>query len=215
MSIGYVRALRILHGAFSHYPPRHRVHMLIRFLTCPFLRTIDEIQPGARVLDLGSGHGLYARLLTEERAREVIAVEPDLRKSLLPSPSSRIRKVAGYDDCVRGTFDAAVMFDVVYLLTPDARRALFGRVFDRLRPGGRFVLKDMDPSHRLKMRWARLQERLSETFLGITLGHGFVAQSKEEVTAMLAEAGFVGIHARRIDRGYPHPHLIYTASRPE
>lgn len=214
MSISPVRALRILHRAFSHYPMRHRVHMLVRFLTCPFTRTIDDIPLGARVLEIGAGHSLYARLITEERAREVIAVDPDLRKSLLPSSSPKIRKVAGYDDCIVGQFDAAVIYDVIYRMPLEVRRAIFARVFRRLRPGGLFVIKDMDGGHRWKLKWARLQESLSDRFLHISIGEGLIFQTRDEVEAMLRETGFRDFRARAIDRGYPHPHMIYTSVKP-
>lgn len=214
MSIGYVRALRILHRAFRSYPPGHRLHILIRFLTCPFLRTLDAIPQGARLLDIGSGHALYGVLAAEERAQVVIAVDPDIRKSLLPSPSPKIRKIAGYDDCLRGTFEAVAIFDVAYRMGPAERQVLFERVFALLQPGGVFLFKDMDPRHRLKMKWARFQERLSDSLLGITLGEGFVEQTREDVLAMLAGIGFTDRQVRAIDRGYLHPHLLYTAKRP-
>jgi cyclopropane fatty-acyl-phospholipid synthase-like methyltransferase len=214
MSIGYVRALRVLHRAFGHYPASHRLHILIRFLTCPFLRTIDDVPAGARVLEIGSGHGLYAVLIAEERARQVIAVDPDDKKSILPSPSPKIRKIAGYDDCVTGTFDAIVIYDATYRMSLDVRRELFGRVLARLKPGGVFLWKDMDPAHPLKMKWARFQEWLSDSLLGISLGSGFVHQTRAESAAMLRELGFTDVDARAIDRGYLHPHLLYTARRP-
>jgi hypothetical protein len=213
MSIGLVRALRVLHRAFSHYPPSHRVHILIRFFTCPFLRTVDVIPVDARVLEIGAGHSLYGVLITQERAREVVAVDPDQKKSLLPSPSSKIRKVAGYDDCVAGAFDAIVIYDATYRMPLDVQRALYARVLERLKPGGLFVWKDMDPAHPFKMKWARFQEWLSDKFLGISLGEGFVHQTREDATAMLHAIGFVDVQARAIDRGYLHPHLLYTARR--
>ncbi|HEV7768129.1 MAG TPA: methyltransferase domain-containing protein [Thermoanaerobaculia bacterium] len=213
MSIGYVRALRVLHRAFGHYPASHRAHILIRFLTAPFLRTIDDIPAGARVLEIGSGHGLYGVLITQERAREVIAVDPDLKKSLLPSPSPKIRKVAGYDDCIDGTFDAIVIYDATYRMPLDMRRELFTRVLDRLAPGGLFLWKDMDPGS-FKIKWARFQEWLSDTILGISIGEGFIHQSREDATKMLHEIGFTDLEIRAVDRGYLHPHLLYTAKRP-
>jgi SAM-dependent methyltransferase len=214
MSIGYFRALRILHRSFAGYPGGQRLHILIRFLTAPFTRTLEDIPPGSRVLEIGSGHGVFARLVAEERASVVIAVDPDLRKSFLPSPSPKVRKVAGYDDCIRGEFDAVVLYDVAYRLPPDVRRALFERIFARLRPGGLFFMKEMDSGRRWKMKWTRFQERLSDGLLGITLGEGFYETPREEVEAMLREIGFAAFHARAVHRGYPHPHILYTAAKP-
>ncbi|HEX9162980.1 MAG TPA: hypothetical protein VF980_14840, partial [Thermoanaerobaculia bacterium] len=104
MPLGYLRALRLLHQTFRQHPAGQRLHILGRFLTAPFMRTLDVIPPGSRVLDLGAGHGTYPRLVVEERAREVIAVEPDLRKTLIAFKHPKVKFVAGYDDCIRGTF---------------------------------------------------------------------------------------------------------------
>ena len=213
MSLG-LRGFRLLHRAFRSYPAGHRLHILIRYVTCPFTRSLEDVPADARVLEIGAGHSAYG-VLIEERIREVVAVEPDLRKSLLPSPSPKIKKVAGFDDCVRGSdFDAAVVYDVTYRMPAEVRRALFERLFTRLRPGGVLVFKDMDNGHRWKMKWARFQEWLSDHFLHISIGEGFIYQSREEVEGMLRGIGFTNFRARAIDRGYPHPHIIYTATKP-
>jgi 2-polyprenyl-3-methyl-5-hydroxy-6-metoxy-1,4-benzoquinol methylase len=214
MTTGFFRGLRAQNRAFRRYPAGHRLHILIRFLTCPFLRTVADIPENARLLDVGAGHSLLGVLLAD-RVREVVSVEPDLRKSFLPPPSPKIRKVAGYDDCIRGEdFDAATLYDVIYRMPVDVRRALFARLFARLRPGGVVVVKEMDTQHRWKMGWTHFQEWLSDRFLHLTLGEGLVFQSTPELEAMLREIGFTNFEARRIDRGYPHPHIVYTARKP-
>lgn len=190
------------------------MHVLGRYLTCPFTRVLDAFPAGGRVLEIGSGHGLFALLIAENGAGEVIGVDPDLRKSLLPTPAKNVRKIAGYDECIRGTFDAVAICDVAYRLPLDVQRALFARVLDRLRPGGVFVLKEMDSGHRWKMKWARFQEWLSDTFLHLTHGSGFTCESREDVHGMLAGLGFVDVSARAVDAGYPHPHIVYTARKP-
>jgi len=215
MSIGYVSALRLVRRAFAHYPAGPRLHILIRFLTAPFLRTLDAVPQGSRVLEIGAGHGTYALLVTAAgNAREVIAVEPDTRKSLLPMRNPKVKWIAGYDDCVRGAFDAIVIYDATHRLSIEARTALYARVFERLRPGGTFVLKDLDPEHRLKMRWAAFQDWLSDTFLGISIGEGFIYQTRAEVEATLRGIGFDDFRVKEVGFGYMHPHVVYTARKP-
>ena len=212
--IGYARALRLLHRTFAHHPAGQRLHILGRFLTAPFLRTLDVIPVGARVLDIGAGHGTYPRLIVEERAREVIAVEPDLRKTLLAYKHPNVKFVAGFDDCIRGSFEVIVVYDVIYRLPPEQRDALFTRIFARVAPGGLFVLKDLDPSNRLKWTWNRLQETISDAIFHLTLGEGFFIDTPEQIEARLKRAGFVDFTAQRVDRFYPHAHIIYTARKP-
>lgn len=209
-----IEALRFLHRVYHTHSYGNRIHVLIRFLTCPFLRTLEDLPPGGRMLEIGAGHGIYCYLAARDASRRVVAVEPDLRKSVGPPHAGGVTWVAGYDDCVRGTFDTIAVYDATYRMSIAYRTELYRRVFDRLRPGGTFILKDMDPEHRLKMSWARFQEWLSDTFLGVSLGEGFVYQTRAEVETTLRTLGFVDIRPRAIDRGYPHPHLIYTARKP-
>lgn len=207
-------ALRFLHGVYHRYPAGHRLHVLIRFFSCPFLRTLGDVPAGARMLEIGAGHGIYCYLMARDGSRQVLAVEPDTRKSV-QAHTAGVRWIAGFDDCVRGSFDAIVIYDATYRMPIDYRTALYRRVYERLRPGGTFVLKDMDPERRLKMSWARVQEWLSDKLLKVSLGSGFIYQTRGEVEATLRSLGFTEFRARAIDRGYPHPHIIYTARRPE
>lgn len=214
MSIGYLQSLGLLHRTFRHHPAGARAHILIRFMTCPFLRTLDVIPKGARVLDIGAGHGIYARLAVEQRARRVVLIEPDLRKSLLPIREARLRVVAGFDQAIRGDFDAIVIYDATYRISLEERDRLYRRVFERLKPGGLFILKDMDPDRRFKMTWARFQEIVSDRLLGISIGQGFIYETRQAVEARLTRIGFEQFTARAVDAWYPHPHILYTARKP-
>jgi SAM-dependent methyltransferase len=211
--MNYIRAMALLHQTFKHHPPTQRLHILGRFLTAPFLRTLDVIPEGARVLDIGAGHGTYPRLIAD-RARRVFAVEPELRKTLIAFKHPKVTFIAGFDDCIRGTFDVIVVYDVIYRLPPEARDALFARIFERVRPGGLFVLKDLDPSNRLKWTWNRMQETISDAVFHLTIGEGFYIDTPAQIGERMARAGFVDFQARRVDRFYPHAHIIYTSRKP-
>jgi SAM-dependent methyltransferase len=212
MPLGTFQALRLLHRTFHHHPPAQRLHILGRFLTAPFLRTLDMIPSGARVLDIGAGHGTWARLIAETRGANVVALEPDLRKTLAAYKHPNIRFVAGFDDCIRGSFDVVVLYDVLYRIPPVQRDALFSRIHDRVKPGGTFVLKDIDPSRRVRYHWNKLQERIADK-IGLSLGQQFDSDSIETIADRLTRSGFTGVQWKRIDFGYPHAHILYTARR--
>ena len=203
----FFRALIVLHRAYRHRGPRTRTHLLIRFLTCPFLRVLPAVPEDAHLLDIGAGHGAFARL-AQERGARVVAVEPDLRKV---RPIDGIAFVIGYDDVVRGTFDAISIIDVLYKIPIADWDALFARCAARLPPGGLLLIKEQDPTARVKNGWNRLQERAASA-LGLTLGQSFSYEAPRDFIARLARAGFDSTW-RRIDFGYPHAHVLYMARR--
>lgn len=177
---------------------------MIRFLTAPLLRVVRELPRGGRVLDIGAGHGALAALAADVR---VVSVEPDLRKVFHQRDF-----VAGFDDCIRGTFDAITIVDVLYKIPTDQWDALLARCASRLRDGGILLVKEHDPTARVKNSWNRAQEWLV-SLAGLTLGEAFEYETPRDFTARLERAGFTDVTATRIDRFYPHAHLLYKARR--
>lgn len=204
----FIRALIVLHRTFGSRDLRTRLHTLIRFLTCPFLRVAAVVPRGAEVLDIGAGHGVFSALAADRGGR-VVAVEPDLRKV---RAIEGIRFVGGFDDAVRGSYDVIAIIDVLYKVPLDEWDALLTRCRERLRPGGMLLLKEHDPTARLKNGWNRLQERLA-SLLGLTLGEAFSYETPAQMRERLERLGFHESASRRIDAFYPHPHVLYTARR--
>lgn len=182
----------------------------MRFLTCPFLRVVRHVPPGARLLDVGAGHGVFSALAAD-RGAHVVAVEPDLRK-VLARPIPGVQFVIGFDDVVRGTFDVVAINDVLYKLPLDQWDALLTRVVERLPSGGILLVKEQDPTARIKNGWNRWQESLA-TKLRLTLGESFSYETPGDFTARLQRAGFGRVEAKRIDFGYPHAHMLYVARK--
>jgi SAM-dependent methyltransferase len=213
MATGFHDALLILHRTFANRPLVTRAHILGRFLSCPFLPVVRWIPVGSRVLDIGGGHGVLARLAVAQGAAHVVVVEPDLRKSLPSFKHQSVRFVAGFDQAVAGSFDVVAIADVLYKVPLAEWDALFERVYARLVPGGLFLLKEIDPENRIKGLLNRQQERLASG-LKLTLGDAFSYETRAQVGARLTPVGFVEFTATPLGLLYPHAHVLYTARRP-
>lgn len=198
----FMSALRVLHRSYGNFP----LHVFIRYLTSPFAPLLAHVTPGARLLDIGAGHGVFS-VLARERGAKPVAVDPDIRKG---RRLSGIRSVIGYDDCIRGTFDVIAIIDVLYKIPIAEWDALLDRVRQRMGPGGILLVKEHDPTARVKQAWNRLQERLASA-AQLTLGTSFSYETPQEFTARLRRHGFTNVEAVRIDRFYPHPHMLYVA----
>jgi 2-polyprenyl-3-methyl-5-hydroxy-6-metoxy-1,4-benzoquinol methylase len=205
--VGFIRALIVLHRVYGRRPLRDRIHTLVRFLTCPMLRVLDAVPPGASLLDIGAGHGLFATLAHARDARRVVAVEPDVRKV---RPIAGVELVIGFDDVVTGTFDAISIIDVLYKIPIGDWDALLLRCRERLAADGILIVKEQDPTARVKNAWNALQERIASA-LHLTLGESFTYEPPAAFLARLTRLGFVDARSKRIDFGYPHPHVLYLA----
>jgi SAM-dependent methyltransferase len=206
--LGYAQALGLVRRTYGAVPVTTRFHVLGRFLSCPFLRVIDYLPTGGRLLDLGAGHGIFAHLALAAGARAAVAVEPDGRKVFHVPTDARLRVVNGYHLAIRGQFDAVTVFDVLYRLPRANWDPLLAWVRERLAPGGVFLLKEIDPGHRGKELWNRAQERGAD-LLGLTLGEAFSYETRDEIRDRLLRAGFAGFEAVEIGAGYPHAHVLY------
>ncbi len=204
--------------AFAGAPPGDRLHVRVRWLTCPFGAVEREVPVAGRVLEIGSGHGLLSLYLAAcAPGREVHGVDVDEHKvALAQVAAGRFRAAGGASvrfDVVEpgvlpdGPFDAVVVADVLYLLPPDARADLLVAAAERLAPQGRIVVKEADRVPRWKGALTVGQELLSTRVLRITQGDEVAFAPPGELAAPLRRAGLdVGI--RRADRGYVHPHVL-------
>jgi 2-polyprenyl-3-methyl-5-hydroxy-6-metoxy-1,4-benzoquinol methylase len=215
------RAARAALAAYRSAPPGDRVHVLIRWLTCPFPPVVDVLPRTGRILEVGCGHGLFSSYAAQRLPGvEVHGVDIDADKVAVAASAAgsapRLQfTVARSGVLPAGPWDAVVLVDVLYLLGAADQRALLGSCADALAPGGVLVVKDMATRPRWKASVNRWQETVSVRVLGITEGSpvfGFV--DPDERARWLQAAGLVGVRSRRLDRRRAHPHHLLVGEAP-
>jgi len=108
-----------------------------------------EILPAAvdRVLDLGSGDGYTLQLVLDGRPGAT-GVAVDFQPEMLDRARVRFAGTPGVEVVQHdldaplpdlGDFDVVVSSFAIHHLVPERQRALYGEIFDRLRPGGVFA----------------------------------------------------------------------------
>ena len=200
-------------------PAPVRLHTRIRSWTCPMGRVLAQVPGGGRLLEVGCGHGLFANAAAlAHPGLEVLGVDPDPRKIRWAEATVGARRNVRFRTeelaavAERG-FDAVAVLDVLYLIPRSAWPSFLAGLRERLRPGGRLVLKEVEPEPRWKFYRCVAQEALSVRLLGITHGGAFAFADRREMESLLREAGFTGTAVTGLGHGYLTPHVLYEAER--
>lgn len=194
-----------------------RSYAFIRWSISPFDRILPHVPERGRLLDLGCGSGLWLTYLSLERSDlRLEGVDPDPRKLAIARsaevPSLILHRGSALD-IPEGTFDCITIFDVLYLLPADEKRSVLRACREALRPGGVLIVKELDVRPRWKFWPAAAEELIAVLLVSLTEGDRLHFQSLEDLGADFAEAGLVEISSERVDRGYPHPHVMVRGQR--
>lgn len=206
-------------GLYKGAPLAARVHVTVRWATCPFPAVAAQLPAAGRILEVGCGHGLLSLYVALESSdREVVGIDVDEDKLAVARDAAGAAGLAASFDVVagaelpRGPWAGIAIVDVLYLLTADDQRALLRSCAELVEPGGVLVVKEMALVPRWKATWNRVQETTSVKLLGITEGEQLTFLAPAEMAAAMAEGGLT-VRDRPIHRGYPHPHHLLVGTK--
>lgn len=179
-----------------------------RPLICPFADLLAFVRPGERACDIGCGSGQFALLLNRfSPIEEVLGLEVSERlvrnaRALFAAESAtKLHAFEVYDGAHLparlNEYDIVFLVDVLHHVPLQSQQDLLNEIFERMRPGARLILKDIDAASPLV-----LVNKLHDMVFSREVGR---ERSLRAATEMVRRAGFRVIDSfRRIRVVYPH-----------
>jgi 2-polyprenyl-6-hydroxyphenyl methylase/3-demethylubiquinone-9 3-methyltransferase len=206
---------------FSALPLQERLFVRARLFSAP-LGAIAARVRGARVLDVGCGHGLLcAMMAVGHPERRVVGIDPDPRKiawaraSAGRSPNTRfeVATVETLAPLEAGTFDTITVADVLYLLPQADHPGFLAACHQLLARGGRLLLKEAEDDGGWRTTKALAQEQLMVRLLRRTRSSGGLGfPTRERFLAALDGAGFRVDAVVGLSGGSTTPHVLFEAT---
>ena len=196
-----------------------RLYSLARFqiIPEPFLLCIDQHLPDSgRVLDLGCGFGLFTLWFAQRRPEcQFVGIDSSARRIRAArrlAETLQVRNVTFECEdvalCQTGSINAAYCIDLLHHIPPEASDRLLRRLFERLEPNGKVVIKDVTtrPRGMLYFTWVL-------DFL-VSPKDTFYYREAALWSALLSEIGFTSLYWHPLRNFLPYPHFLLVGSKP-
>lgn len=202
----------------SYSDPVIKAYSQVRFIILrqAFLEELDQWLPTqGRVLDLGSGFGLFSLYFATIRPeRQLVGVELSEKRVAQARRSAErlgLRNVEYHTANVltwegAGKFDAIYMLDVVHHLPHAEVRSFLARIVELLQPGGTLLIKDVSDRPRYKMLITLALDRLM-------VGTEPIRYWSPPVLAELLEGLGLDVKRHVMNDILPYPHVLYICKR--
>jgi 2-polyprenyl-3-methyl-5-hydroxy-6-metoxy-1,4-benzoquinol methylase len=169
-----------------------------------------------RILDLGSGFGLFSLYFAAlEPDRTITGVDLDEKRVMCANASARKLGLGNVSyQCgdvleFKGDqlFDAIYLLDLIHHLPQKSVATFLSKVKSHLQEGGILIIKDVAPTPRFKMFFTLVLDRLMVGMEPIRYW------PPNELIAQLQALGFDVVKHRMTDI-LPYPHILYICRVP-
>lgn len=201
--------LRFFSGRGARTSFVDRLKIRYRPYICPFRQLLEYVAGHDAVFDIGCGSGQLCLLVGEfSKARRIHGIEIDeklIRNARAEVSGSDVQNTrisftvfdgANIPEIVRD-FDLVFMVDVLHHIPRDAQEKFLKQLYERMGPGARLVLKDIDAASPFV-----LANRLHDRVLSGAVGHEWTFARARNFCDSL---GFTVVNSRFHRIGiYPH-----------
>jgi predicted exporter/SAM-dependent methyltransferase len=179
---------------YRHLEPYPRLFAWFKILLDPmFPRLASFLDSPRHIIDIGCGYGVPAVwLLSLFPQAKVYGLDPDRRRVAIAARvfgdrgSATVGRAPDLPAALPDRVDTALMLDMLHLISDDDLRLMLQRLYDKLVPEGKLILRTTVPS-RERIPWLRRIEEWRLRTMNVTPHFRFI----EEVTALLSETGFM------------------------
>lgn len=187
-----------------------------RPIICPFDPILDAVPANSAVFDIGCGSGFLLGLIAQNRNprslagaeidRHLVEGAGDYLRDKTESPVS-IRLFDGSElPAEIADADVVTLVDVLHHVPPAEQVSFLQTVFQRMRPGAKFILKDIDAGKRLLCLANKFHDFVVTGSAGNEL-------PKDRTREILESAGFEIVSSGE-QRKVWYPHYWFICRKP-
>lgn len=206
--------LKRYYGDYEGFLARGKT--IYRPLICPFDRLLNLLPEKQRVLDIGCGTGVFLKLIAHYRSpstlggletnkRAIEAARKVFRSTHDPMPA----RLEVYDGVTLpdwiGEYDYVFLVDVLHHIPRERQRQTLLALFEKLKPGARLVIKDIDAGERFWCLFNKLHDLL-------LAGQYPCEQAASDLMAHLSQVGFA-VKDLTKERIYVYPHFTIISEK--
>ncbi len=189
-----------------------RLKIAYRPLICPFVELIEHAQSAKSVFDIGCGAGQFCLLIAEfTPVTKISGIE--IKEELIKEASILLKPYEDKKEISFHTFDGKslpneisqydllFMIDVFHHIPITSQKSFLKAVYDKMKPGATFILKDIDAASPLVF-----MNKLHDLLFAGEIGKEY---SNEKMGKLVQDIGFTVI-ANSKKRMWWYPHFTYV-----
>ncbi len=196
------------------------MYEFVRNLFCPFEKIEKYIPEKGEILDVGCGHGIFARLIASKSLkRNITAIDPSSKKIAAARKLNHFKNINfqnKYLTDVVKKFDCVTVIDVLYLLPKKEKVKFLRSVKKVLKKNGVFILKEVNTSPKWMFTLSRWEEVLMIKLMGYTHSDfkKIEISTPKEIEVMLKLCEFKILEKESFygKIGYPS-HILFTTAQ--